>query len=674
VLKELYFTLADEDGGNADENTERVLTVLDAITLDEATKDGEVIVDIEDFKIILPATPYNRVQIHANAGDAKIEFSHKGVSNVDGENNIFSPAAGGYTKIVVTGNNWHPRQYTITYIDQDTAGGAEANKEGATLTCVTVTRITPEQPDLTLTLKDGVFENGTNSDVVNLSAGTTSVTVTAEPEAGGSVTYSVQSPITLTVGGVTAMYIYAAKEGKSRSIYTLLFSVPAQGQNIQPSIIVVPFKTMYKTGERINSSVDLAVYLRKEDGVTEKVSSGFRGIPAAAFTAEEMREITVTYTYAQTSLSAKYTVWVSDTSVIPSIKIIGYDVSSIVELELEYVDGGVLTLARESVSGTTYTYSAGRGTLAGGVIRSVKIGANTILLGRKDSDGVITLKLDGTGALEFRDADDAGYVPVGTYAEFQLINTALDGNYKQEADLDLLGAADYYGGPENWVPFGDGGTEFSGEFDGKGYTVDNLYISRPTTFYQGLFGFVGTTGVLKNIHIASGSVSGRHIVGGIVGINLGTITACSNTGSISGRNGVGGVAGVNEGTITACYNTGTVSGSTDTGGVAGLVTGTVTACYNTGTVSGSAETGGVAGVNEGTVTACYWDNSVVGSPPNGIGDPASDIDAEPFSGTADFPNVSGGNVEWGTGDGSGSGKYWKAGTTSGGRLPKLWFE
>jgi hypothetical protein len=83
----------------------------------------------------------------------------------------------------------------------------------------------------------------------------------------------------------------------------------------------------------------------------------------------------------------------------------------------------------------------------------------------------------------------------------------------------------------------------------------------------------------------------------------------------------------------------------------------------------------VAGrLTAGTVTACCWDSSVTGAPANGIGDPASDTDAEPFNGTADFPNVSGGNVEWGTGDGSGSGKYWKAGTTGGGQLPKLWFE
>ncbi|MDR0550443.1 MAG: hypothetical protein LBG72_00320, partial [Spirochaetaceae bacterium] len=540
---------------------------------------------------------------------------------------------------------------------------------------------------------------------VNLSAGTIAVTVSAEAEAGGTATPSVPNPITLTAGGVTAVYIYAAKEGKSRSTYTLLLSAPAQGQTTVPSIIVVPFKTMYKTGESINSSVDLAVYLRKEDGVTEKVSGGFGGIPSEAFAITGTREITVTYTYAQTSLSAKYTVWVSDTPaipIIPSIKIIGYNAGG--SVELEYVDGGVLTLARESVSGTTYTYSARRGTLAGGVVRSVKIGANTILLGRKDSDGAITLKLDGTGALEFRDADGAGYVPVGTYAEFQLINTAPTGNYKQEADLDLLGAVGYYGGQENWVPIGNIANPFFGNFDGGGHTIDNLYIYHPSDYFQGLFGLV-VTATLKNIRIASGSVSGDNCVGGIAGRNQygtitacynagavsgidytggvagynysgSTITACYNAGAVSGTNYTGGVAGKDIGTIIACYNTGTVSGSDAVGGVAGGISnGTITACYNTGAVSGTNHTGGVVGYNEyATINACYWDNSVAGAPANGIGEPAGDTDAAPFSGAAAFPPVTAANAEWGTGDGSGSGKYWKAGTTGGGQLPKLWWE
>ncbi|MDR0551806.1 MAG: hypothetical protein LBG72_07285 [Spirochaetaceae bacterium] len=693
MLKELYFTLVDENG-MIGMIPIRVLTIRDAITLEKATKDGEVIVDIEDFKVILPSSPYYKVRIHAIADNAKIEFSHNGmvvfgdINDEKNVKNIFTPEAGGHTKILVTGNNWVPRQYTITYINKDIAD-VDADKEGAMLSSVTVTAVQPEQVK-TLRLTDGVFENGTKSNVVNLSAGTTSVTVSAEAEDGGSVTYS-QNPVALTTGGVTAVYINAAKEGKSPSTYTLLFSAPAKGQNIQPSIIVVPFKTMYKTGESINSSEDLAVYLRTEDGVTEKVSGGFGGIPAAVFTAAGTREITVTYTYAQTSLSAKYTVWITDAIVIPSLQIIGgYDAGG--SVELEYVDGGVLRLTRDAVSGEILTYSAERGTLAGGVIRSVKIGANPeILLGRKDSDGVITLKLNSiTGALEFRDAD-AGYTPIGSYAEFQLISTAsggLAGKYKQEADLDLLGKTDYYGGAQNWMPIGTAGTGFTGEFDGGEHTIDNLYIDTSAQDV-GLFGYVGADGTLKNIHIASGSVTGVRYTGGIAGSILGTISACYNTGAVSITGTVadscaGGIAGNNEGTISGCYNTGAVTyggvAYSSAGGIAGVNSdGIISACYNTGAVTGgdNTYTGGIVGaqVNGGAISACYWDNSVADAPANGIGNPAGDTNATPFGGAAAFPPVTTAtHAEWGTGDGSGSGKYWKAGTTGGGQLPKLWVE
>jgi hypothetical protein len=234
--------------------------------------------------------------------------------------------------------------------------------------------------------------------------------------------------------------------------------------------------------------------------------------------------------------------------------------------------------------------------------------------------------------------------------------------------------------------------------------IDNLYIDRPSNAYQGLFGIV-SSGTLKNIRIVSGSVSGNGYVGGIAGRNSGTITACYNAGSVSGNGHVGGVAGENYGTINACYNTGAVSGamfyvggvagynngiitasynagvvsgSDGVGGVAGTndTLSTITACYNAGVVSGSDGVGGVAGINDtfSTITACYWDSSVSPHPANGIGEPAGDTDAAPFSGAATFPPVTAANAEWGAGDGSGSGKYWKAGTTGGGQLPKLWWE
>ena len=50
---------------------------------------------------------------------------------------------------------------------------------------------------------------------------------------------------------------------------------------------------------------------------------------------------------------------------------------------------------------------------------------------------------------------------------------------------------------------------------------------------------------------------------------------------------IGGIAGLNGGTISSAYNTGTVSGTYYIGGIAGLNGGTVTNAYNTGVVRGA---------------------------------------------------------------------------------------
>ena len=55
---------------------------------------------------------------------------------------------------------------------------------------------------------------------------------------------------------------------------------------------------------------------------------------------------------------------------------------------------------------------------------------------------------------------------------------------------------------------------------------------------------------------ASGNVSGTLYVGGVVGYNNGTVTACYHaSGNVSGTSNVGGVVGRNtSGTVTACYH------------------------------------------------------------------------------------------------------------------------
>jgi hypothetical protein len=252
------------------------------------------------------------------------------------------------------------------------------------------------------------------------------------------------------------------------------------------------------------------------------------------------------------------------------------------------------------------------------IIRSIQInGGSEILIGRKEES--LHLKFNGS-SLVFRDAVDSS-IPIGSYAEFQLINTepnGLSGIYKQEADIDLMGTT---ANPiVEWTAVGNYYNRLIGTFDGNGKNTNNLYINKPNTGYLGLFGYIGSGGAVKNVHIQSGSVTGGGDLGGVAGYIMdGSITDCYNSGNATGAHRIGGVVGnIEKGTITACHNTGSVTsiGGSDVGGVVGYISkSSITACYNTGVVSCNGnDVGGVVGsIDESIITNCYNTGTVFGN-------------------------------------------------------------
>jgi hypothetical protein len=245
-------------------------------------------------------------------------------------------------------------------------------------------------------------------------------------------------------------------------------------------------------------------------------------------------------------------------------------------------------------------------------------GKSAILIGRKSSE-TVTLNISSEGELNFRPADN-GFIPIGSYAEFRKIGVNLGGSYKQEADLDLMNIDWFRIG----LPAEDASYWFTGVFDGGGKRISNLLVN-PGNNYAGLFG--ASRGTIKNVCIASGSLSDDIYVGSVVSSNEGFVIACSNAANITGGNNgyAGGIVAINSGTITACYNTGTVSGGTS-GGVVGSASGS-------NTIS-----------NNYTGTTAFTDNP-----------PSTSI-----------------HLAWGTGTG-GTNQYWKNYTGNAGK-PQLWFE
>jgi len=212
----------------------------------------------------------------------------------------------------------------------------------------------------------------------------------------------------------------------------------------------------------------------------------------------------------------------------------------------------------------------------------------------------------------------------------------LSAHYKQTADITLPTPST---GQSNHVPIGtydDGYTLlsdifFTGSYDGGGFAINNLVINTPNNDYVGLFGAIRgngiSTGVLKNIRLVGGSITGRDYVGSVVGLlntfeNNTTVQDCNTSVSVYGRNYIGGIIGSgtsfasassnSKGTVQNCYSTGDVNGTDAVGGVAGNIRSAggavVKYCYSTGNINGTG-TGSVGGVvgssTYGIIQFCY---------------------------------------------------------------------
>ncbi len=163
-----------------------------------------------------------------------------------------------------------------------------------------------------------------------------------------------------------------------------------------------------------------------------------------------------------------------------------------------------------------------------------------------------------------------------------------------------------------WNPIGDNTNRFIGIFDGKGFTISNLYINRPSQNNVGLFGYANNA-TIKNIGLKDVDITGRNSTGGLVGYNGGTISNSYATGSVNGNSEVGGLVGYNDGTISNSYATGSVNGDYSIGGLVGFnFDGIISNSYATGSVVGTDFLGGFIGSNYGTITNSYATGNVNG--------------------------------------------------------------
>ena len=187
-----------------------------------------------------------------------------------------------------------------------------------------------------------------------------------------------------------------------------------------------------------------------------------------------------------------------------------------------------------------------------------------------------------------------------------------------------------------WNPIATNSEEypFTGSFDGGGKSIIGLKVEAGDyALYLGMFGFIGTGAVVKNLTLIDADMrsSGIPNIGAIAAVNNGTIEYCSVSGTIVGgvddystdNANAGGIAGTNNGIIRYCgFTEGSVYGiesvsykCDNVGGITGYNTGTIEFCYFTASTDGvrNDNVGGIAGYNNGTIRNCYSSSKITGT-------------------------------------------------------------
>jgi hypothetical protein len=160
---------------------------------------------------------------------------------------------------------------------------------------------------------------------------------------------------------------------------------------------------------------------------------------------------------------------------------------------------------------------------------------------------------------------------------------------------------------------------FNGVFDGNGYIISNLSLTSNSANFLGLFGHIGSAGVVKNLGVELSSVTTSNSnapIGVFAGLNDGTITHCHSTGSVNANSYyAGGLVGENTGTISQSYSQASVQNlNTGSGGLVGFhSSGSITNCYATGNITnGASYAGGLVGIiGGGSVSYSYSTGTVV---------------------------------------------------------------
>ncbi|MEJ1963090.1 MAG: filamentous hemagglutinin N-terminal domain-containing protein [Gammaproteobacteria bacterium] len=212
------------------------------------------------------------------------------------------------------------------------------------------------------------------------------------------------------------------------------------------------------------------------------------------------------------------------------------------------------------------------------------------------------------------DSSGAYYQIVLSLEQLQNMSSDLSRNYALGNDIDASVTSTWNSGA-GFTPVGTG-TPYTGNFDGLGHVIRNLYIDLPGSLFVGLFS--DARGALRNIGVEDSNITGNAYVGPLAGNAGGLTTNAHASGTVVSVNNAGGLVGNNDGTIRYSYSSASASGGWS-GGLAGNnnASGQIFDSYATGHVNGGSS-GGLIGSNYGHATNVYATGYVTGNSNGGL--------------------------------------------------------
>ena len=260
----------------------------------------------------------------------------------------------------------------------------------------------------------------------------------------------------------------------------------------------------------------------------------------------------------------------------------------------------------------------------GGDSYSISDSLLKVVLGKEKTEAVLVAKTgDLRRELPLSSFDIFILEGKGTAEAPFLINNAADFNtlaeFVNSTDFDYSGykfkvTADLDFKDMKFVPVGDLGASFNGEFDGNGKKFSNISYSatEKTDKNKAVFCIVGSYGTVKNMELASTcSITAYTFAGGIAGALYGRIEKCVSEAAVTttGATNAAGIAAIAYAgaSISECVNKGAItSKSTLAGGILGSSAANarieISKCENSGKVSGTSKIGGIAGSASAFIT------------------------------------------------------------------------